>query len=154
MANIRPLEKDTCRDYVVPALQRAGRQEVIEALEARGISFTEAATRTGLDDSDPLDLLVHVAWNRPVITRQDRVRWLRKEHRAWLEAFVPAAREVLDELLTKYAEHGIGELDDLRVLEVPPLSQHGTPVEIAERFGGRDGLWSAVEELESRLYAA
>ncbi len=157
------------RDYVATEVRRlfasprvlrdrwrsqVGRREVIEALEGRGISFAEAAARTGLDDADPLDLLVHVAWNRPVVTRQDRVHKLRQEHRAWLKAFVPAAREVLEDLLTKYAEHGIGELDDLRVLEVPPLSDYGTPVEIAERFGGPDPLRSAVEELESRLYAA
>jgi type I restriction enzyme R subunit len=131
-----------------------GRQEIIDALDRRGISFDEATQRTGLLDADPLDLLVHVAWNVPVMTRHDRVRRLRKEHRDWLDAFVPAARTVLDDLLAKYAEHGIGQLDDLRVLEVPPLSGHGTPVEIARRFGGPEALRSALANLEERLYAA
>ncbi len=100
-----------------------GRQEVIDALEGRGISFDEASQRTGLVDADPLDLLVHVAWNT-------------------------------DDLLTKYAEHGISQLDDLRVLEVPPISRHGTPVEIAVRFGGPERLRVALAGLEERLYAA
>jgi type I restriction enzyme R subunit len=104
-----------------------GRQEVVDALASRGVSFEEAAQRTGLTDADPLDLLVHVAWNAPAMTRHDRVRRLRKEHRAWLEAFVPAGREVLDELLAKYADHGIGQLDDLRVLETSPLNRLGRP---------------------------
>jgi type I restriction enzyme R subunit len=131
-----------------------GRQDVIDTLEARGISFSDAAERTGLVDADPLDLLVHVAWNAPVMTRYDRVRRLRKEHRDWLGAFVPEARSVLEELLAKYAEHGVGQLDDLRVLEVPPLSELGTPVEIAGRFGSPEALRTALTDLEARLYAA
>ena len=51
---------------------------------------------------------------------------------------------MLEELLEKYAEHGIGQLDDLRILEVPPLTEFGSPVEIAERFGGADELRQAV----------
>lgn len=131
-----------------------GRREVIEALERRGIDFEECALRMGLGDADPLDLLVHAAWNAPVITRHDRVRRLRKENRDWLDGFAPAARTVLDELLAKYAEHGVGQLDDLRILEVPPLSLHGTPVEIAERFGGAEALRNTLADLESRLYTA
>jgi type I restriction enzyme R subunit len=131
-----------------------GREEVREALDRRGISFDEAVERVGLTDADPLDLLVHVAWNVPAMTRHDRVRRLRKEHRAWLDAFVPAARVVLDDLLAKYAEHGVGQLDDLRVLEIAPLTRHGTPVEIAGRFGGADALREVLAGLEERLYAA
>jgi type I restriction enzyme R subunit len=131
-----------------------GRKEVIEALERRGISLEEAAERTGLNDADPLDLLVNVAWNAPVMSRWDRVRRLRREHREWLEGFVPEARAVLEDLLEQYAEHGVGQLDDLRVLEVPPLNRHGTPVEIADRFGSAGALRSALDSLENHLYAA
>ena len=67
--------------------------------------------------------------------------------------FVPEARAILEELLEKYAEHGIGQLDDLRILEVPPLTDFGTPVEIAQRFGGADELRQAVQELEELLYS-
>lgn len=133
---------------------RSGRTEITESIEAHGISLAEAAERSGLVDADPLDLLVHFAWNTPVVTRTDRVRRLRKEHREWLDAFVPEARAVLDDLLDKYAEHGVGQLDDLRVLEVPPLDRHGSPVEIAAQFGGPSSLHDAVESLGERLYAA
>jgi type I restriction enzyme R subunit len=165
----RGLQLVEYRDYVAAEVRRlcnspaalrerwrshVGRREVIEALERRGISFEEAAGRMGLADADPLDLLVHAAWNARVMTRHDRVRRLRKEHRAWLDAFTPEARAILEELLAKYAEHGVGQLDDLRILEVPPLDRHGTPVEIAARFGGAEVLRTALADLEGRLYAA
>jgi type I restriction enzyme R subunit len=133
---------------------REGRADIADRLAARGISLEEAADRLGLADMDALDLLVHVAWNGPAITRGDRTRRLRIEHRAFLEAFVPEARAVLDDLLDKYTEYGIAELDDLRVLEVPPLDRHGTVVDIASRFGGGSKLRAAIDELRGLLYAA
>lgn len=129
-----------------------GRERVREALARRGIDLREAAERLDLTEADPLDLLVHVAWNEPITTRRDRAR--RARDAEFLDHFVPAAREILEELLDKYAEHGIEQLDDLSVLRVPPLSEHGTVVEIADLFGGHEELRHAVRQLEDVVYAA
>ncbi|MGI8682801.1 MAG: EcoAI/FtnUII family type I restriction enzme subunit R [Mycobacteriales bacterium] len=131
-----------------------GRHDVAEVLLGRGIDLDEAAERLHLTELDPLDLLVHVAWNAPAMTRRERAYKLRADHREFLDSFVSEARAVLDDLLEKYAEHGVGQLEDLRVLEVPPLDRHGSVVEIAERFGGRVGLQDAVGRLEELLYSA
>jgi type I restriction enzyme R subunit len=127
---------------------------VIEALSVRGITFEDLADRTGLIDADPFDLLVHVAWNGPLSSRRDRANKVRREQAAFLAGFAPEARAILEELLEKYSDHGIAQLDDLHVLEVPPLSEYGSPVEIATRFGGPDQLRKAVEELQALLYVA
>ena len=131
----------------------AGRDTLVEELSARGILFEELAQQAGMPDADPLDLLVHLAWNAPVQSRRQRAQRLRREHADFLEIFASEARAILEALLEKYAEHGVEQLGDLRVLEVPPLTDFGTPVEIAARFGGADGLHEAVEGLEARLYA-
>jgi type I restriction enzyme R subunit len=133
---------------------KRGREEVTAALAGRGISLEEAADRLELSDMDAVDLLVHVAWNGPMITRGQRVRRLSAEHRQFFEDFVPEARAVLEDLLDKYAEHGISQLDDLRVLEVPPLDRYGSVVDIASRFGGSEQLRSAISGMEDMLYAA
>jgi type I restriction enzyme R subunit len=133
---------------------RVGRREVRGALVARGIDIDELAERTGLIDADPLDILVHLAWNQPLATRRDRTRRIRKEHADFFDAHQPAAREVLSQLLEKYAEYGIDQLDDLGVLEVPPISALGSPAEIAGRFGSPAALREAVEELGELLYVA
>lgn len=134
---------------------RTGREAVERALESSGVSFEELAERTGMPEADPFDILVHLAWNAPLLSRRDRVRRLRREHDDFFEHFAPAARAVLDDLLAKYADHGVRQLDDLRSLEVPPLPErHGTVMEIAEKFGGREKLHAAVAELEERLFAA
>jgi len=131
-----------------------GRQEVAAALAARGIDANELADRSGLGEADPIDVLVHLAWNQPLASRSDRVRRVRKEHADFFDRYRPEARAVLDELLAKYAEHGVDQLDDLAVLQVPPLSELGSPAELAARFGGVDKLRAAVGELQDHIYAA
>jgi type I restriction enzyme R subunit len=133
---------------------RVGRRDVIDALSMHGIDVEELADRTGLRQADPLDLLVHLAWNQPLATRGDRARRVRAEHAEFFAARTPVAREVLNRLLDKYTEYGIGQLDDLGVLEVPPLSSIGSPAEIAERFGSIGELREAVSRLGELLYAA
>jgi type I restriction enzyme, R subunit len=133
---------------------RIGRVEVLAELAAHGIDPDDLAERTGVLDADPMDVLVHLAWNRPLATRIERARRVRQEHVDFFQQFQPAAREVLARLLDKYAEYGIGELDDPDVLEVPPLSSLGTPVEIAARFGSADALHDAVERLRELVYVA
>jgi len=131
-----------------------GRDEVINALEVRGISLGELAERTGLADADPFDLLVYVAWNGSLTSRRERATKLRREHVEFFDRFQPEARAILEELVDKYADHGVNQLDDLHILEVPPLSRFGTPVEIATRFGGVAPLRDAVSELQELLYVA
>lgn len=133
---------------------RVGRQDVHDALIDYGIEVDELPERLAIPEADPLDILVHLAWNRPLATRTDRTRRVRKEHVDFFEAKQPAARDVLNRLLDKYAEHGISQLDDLGVLAVPPLSELGSPAEIARRFGSPADLREAVETLGTLLYAA
>jgi len=135
-------------------LTREGRQEVIDRLRRYGIHEDELPNRTGIEGADVIDVLVHIAWNEPLKSRIERARRVRREHAEFFETFRSEARRILDELLEKYAEHGIGELDDLKVLEVPPLSELGSPVEIAAQFGGRDKMEEALTALEKILYAA
>jgi len=133
---------------------RVGRQDVADALGLHGIDPAELVERTGLYDADLIDVLVHLAWNQPLTTRTDRAQRVRKEHADFFDAYQPAAQEVLSYLLDKYAEYGISQLDDPAVLQVPPLSALGTPVEIASRFGSPESLRTAVSRLGELVYVA
>ena len=133
---------------------RVGREEVRTALEAHGIDPEEILERTGMVTADPIDVLVHLAWNQPLATRTDRARRVTKEHAGFFATFQPEAREVLTYLLDKYTEFGIGQLDDLDVLQVPPISTLGTPAEIASRFGSPATLREAIAALGDLLYVA
>lgn len=159
------LVTDSLRDYSKKALrnryaslneflqqwQAAERkQAVVEELEKEGLFLEPLAEDVG-KDLDPFDLICHVAFDQPPLTRRDRAESVRK--RDIFTRYGPQARAVLNALLQKYQDQGPSVLGDIRVLSVPPLASMGTPVELVKSFGGREQFSQAVFELQSALYA-
>jgi type I restriction enzyme R subunit len=130
------------------------RRDVIERLADRGIDFDELARVAGQPDADPLDLLCHLAFNGPLRTRRERAQRLRSDRKDFFDRYGPEARQVLDELLDKYTEHGTAQFVLPDALEVPPINSHGNVIEIAGHFGGETALVEAVNTLQTLLYAA
>ena len=130
------------------------RAEIISALEERGIEFDDLATASNQPDADPFDLLCHLAYNAPLRTRRERADRLRKDKTDFFDQYGPEARAILQGLLDKYEEHGTAQFILPDTLEVPPISEHGNVVEIAELFGGTNQLMEAVARLQSLLYEA
>lgn len=130
------------------------RSAIIDTLADRGIDFEQLAEVTGQADADPFDLLCHVAYSAPLRTRRERATSLKREQKAFFEHYGPQARTVLDELLEKYAEHGVAQFNLPDILKVPPISNHGNVIEIAGYFGGAEQLGDAVNRLQALLYAA
>jgi type I restriction enzyme, R subunit len=130
------------------------RADIIERLAERGIDFDELTKVTAQPDADPFDLLCHVAYSAPLKTRRERADRVRKERREFLGKHSGLARQVLEELLEKYAEHGAAQFVLPDVLQVPPISDHGNVIEIAKFFGGAEKLRDAIRELQTILYAA
>ncbi len=130
------------------------RSEIISKLEERGISFDDLADATQQPEADPFDLLCHLAFNAPLRTRRERAQKLRETRKDFFDQYGPEARQILDELLEKYADHGDAQFVLPDVLKVPPLSSHGQIGDIIRLFGGADRLRLAVAELQRCLYAA
>jgi type I restriction enzyme R subunit len=101
-------------------------------------------------DFDPFDLVCHIAFDRPPLTRRERAEKVKK--RDVFEKYEGKARAVLDALLEKYADAGILSLESFDILKVSPLRDFGTPVEIVNLFGGKPGYLAALRDLESALY--
>ncbi len=129
------------------------RDEIVFELEERGISFDDLAEEAGRSDTDAFDLLCHVAFERPLLTRRERAEKLQRAHRDFFDQYGDDARAILSMLLDKYTEHGIGELKLPEAFKHPPLTHYGNISEIAARFGGADKLGLAVHRLQTLLYA-
>ena len=130
------------------------RSEIIQQLAERGIDFQAVAIQAGKPDADPFDLLCHLAFNAPLLTRRQRVERLKKHEAAFFNRFGPEAREILTLVLEKYANDGELQFTLPDVLKVPPISDHRNVNEIINKFGGPDKLRTAVNQLQSLLYAA
>jgi len=132
------------------AWKDAGRkQAIIEELSSRGVFLDELAEQVGRD-FDAFDLICHVAFDQPPLTRYERAEKVRK--RNVFAKYGDKARAVLDALLNKYADAGIKSVESLEILKVNPLSTFGTPVEIVNLFGGKQRYLAAIQELETQLY--
>jgi len=127
---------------------------VISELASRGISFEQLAEVTGQPDADPFDLLIHVAFNAPLRSRRERAETVRYEHKDFFDTYSRQARPVLDYLLGKYTDHGVAQLTDLHILELPDVPVEGTVIEIAGLFDGVDRLKEATRQLQDLIYAA
>ncbi len=130
------------------------RSEIIKQLHDRGIDFEDLKKVTEQPDADPLDLLCHLAFDAPLLTRRQRAEKLRSDRQDFFDQYGKLAREILNTLLDKYADHGVEEFSFPYVLKVPPISGYGNVVEIAALFGGPEQLLGAVTELQRLLYAA
>ena len=125
------------------------KQAILDELAAKGVFLEELAEQVGRD-YDAFDLVCHVAFDAPPLTRKERADNVKK--RNVFAKYGDKARAVLDTLLQKYADGGIKSVESLEILKVDPLTAHGTPVEIVKLFGGRDGYLAAIRELETALY--
>jgi len=125
------------------------KQAIIEELENEGLSLDPLAEEVG-KDLDPFDLICHVAFDQPPLTRRERAENVRK--RNVFTKYGPQARAVLEALLQKYQDQGVIDLGDPRILQIPPLDGMGTPVQLIKEFGTRADFMFAVQELQSALY--
>ena len=125
------------------------KQVILEELASQGVFFEELAAEVGRD-FDPFDLVCHVAFDRPPLTRRERANGVKK--RDLFGKYETKARAVLEALLEKYADAGILSLESMEILKVDPFRTFGTPIEIVNLFGGKSGYLKALRELESALY--
>ena len=127
------------------------KQAIVDELAQEGIFFEALADEIGRD-CDPFDLLCHIVWDMPPLTRRERAERVKK--RNYFTEYGEQAKRVLDALLDKYADEGVAQIEENQVLTVVPFNQIGTPMEIVRAFGGLDSYQRAVRELKRSLYSA
>ena len=111
-------------DQFLQAWASADRKAVLlQELESQGVlieALADELAQSGLKDLDPFDLLLHVAYNQPALTRRERASRVKK--RNIFTQYGPVARKVMEALLDKYADEGITTIESDEVFKVQPLS--------------------------------
>lgn len=125
------------------------KRAIIDELESHGV-ILEDLKEDVKKDLDMFDLICHIAWDQPALTRKDRVEQVKK--RNYFTKYGEKARQVLAALLDKYAVEGIENIEEISVLKVEPFTEFGTVSEIVDIFGGKDKYLQALRELEHEIY--
>lgn len=126
------------------------KQAVIDELAGDGVIWEALNEEVG-KEMDPFDLICHVVYDQPPLTRQERANNVKK--RSYFTKYSDTAQKVLTALLDKYADAGIQEIESVDVLKVKPLDQFGNSMQIMKKgFGGKAQYQQAISELEAELY--
>jgi len=131
---------------------------IITELAEQGVLLEELKEQVG-KELDPFDLICHVAFDIPPLTRHERANKVRK--RNYFTKYGEKVRRVLKALLDKYADEGIQAFEEafdstkiMDFLNIPPFSKIGMPVQIIKEFGGKEKYIQAIKELEKEIYIA
>nr|WP_303740822.1 DEAD/DEAH box helicase family protein [Lutispora saccharofermentans] len=144
-------EFKTLDEFLIKWNESERKEAILKELEERGVLLEELKDEVG-KDLDPFDLICHVAFDMPPLTRKERANNVKK--RNYFTKYGESAREVLEALLEKYADEGIENLENLEILKVPDFKRFGSPIEIVKRFGGKKKYLEAIKELEKEIYTA
>jgi type I restriction enzyme, R subunit len=159
------LVTETLRDYTRKTLRRQfaslddflrrwrseeRKEVIIKELAEEGLLLEPLMEDVG-KDLDPFDLICHVAFDQPPLTRRERAENVRK--RDVFTRYGSQARAVLEALLAKYQDEGVVTgLDDPHILQISPFDSMGTPLQLINEFGTRADFERAVHELQTALY--
>ncbi|ATR84848.1 restriction endonuclease [Pseudomonas sp. HLS-6] len=131
------------------------KKAIIDELAAQGVMWEALAEEVEAKRGqplDPFDLICHIAFDQPPLTRKERAEQVKK--RNYFAKYSGATRQVLEALLDKYADTGVEHIEDIKILQLAPFSQIGAPIELVRAFGGKPGYQEAIQALESELYAS
>lgn len=147
--NIRK-EFNTLDQFIRTWSETDKKNELRNHFEDEGIFLEDLIDDVG-KDMDIFDLVCHIAYDMPPLTRKERANNVKK--RNYFGKYNEKARAVLDKLLDKYANEGIENIEDINVLKLPEFREVGSQLEIVKKvFGGKKEYEKVIKELISELY--
>jgi len=136
-------------DFLNEWMKTERKEILIKELEEQGVLVSELSAAVNRE-VDLFDLICHVAFDQPPLTRRERANNVKK--RNYFTKYGEQSRKVLEALLEKYADEGITNIESMDVLKVKPLDEFGGPLEIISQFGGKGKYMEAIKDLENELY--
>lgn len=128
------------------------KQAIIDEMEEEGVLLDAVREETGQKDIDDFDLILHLAYDKAPLTRLERANNVKK--RNYLYKYSELAQKVLSALLDKYADEGLKDIEETKILQLDEFKKLGSPMKLVKEFGGKEGYQKAVQELENEIYTA
>lgn len=139
-------------DFLRTWTEAERKQAIIDELQDDGVLLEAVRQELGKTELDDFDLICHIAYDKAPLTKKERAENVKKRH--YLYKYSDVAKEVIEALLDKYANDGIKEIEDTKVLQLKEFQKIGSPMKIVKAFGGKEAYLKAVQELEKEIYYA
>lgn len=135
-------------EIVVRWSASATRADLLHQLEHLRIDVDSLVSDVGIEGAEPLDVLLHLAYDAPQRSRAERAARVRTARSDDIARMSQKAREVLEALLIRYEMHGVEDLADPDVFRWAPVSDVGDLRELARAV--RPGSLSEQRDLLQR----
>lgn len=139
-------------DFLKRWTEAQKKQAIIDEMREEGVLLDAVREETGKAELDDFDLICHLAYDKAPLTKAERANNVKKRH--YLYKYSELAQQVLGALLDKYANEGIKEIEETKVLQLQEFAKYGSPMKIVKEFGGKEGYQEAIRELENEIYTA
>ena len=139
-------------DFLLTWTEAEKKQAIIDDLQDDGVLLEAVRQELGKTELDDFDLICHIAYDKAPLTKRERAENVKKRH--YLYKYSDLAKQVIEALLDKYANDGIRDIEDTKVLQLKEFQKIGSPMKIVKSFGGKEAYLKAVQELENEIYYA
>lgn len=139
-------------DFLLTWTEAEKKQAIIDELQDDGVLLEAVRQEIGKTELDDFDLICHIAYDKAPLTKRERAENVKKRH--YLYKYSDLAKQVIEALLDKYANDGIRDIEDTKVLQLKEFQKIGSPMKIVKSFGGKEAYLKAVQELENEIYYA
>ncbi|TCP19484.1 type I restriction enzyme R subunit [Scopulibacillus darangshiensis] len=139
-------------DFLKTWTEAEKKQAIIDELQDDGVLLDAVREELGKTELDDFDLICHLAYDKAPLTKKERANNVKK--RNYLYKYSDTALQVLEALLEKYANDGIKEIEDTKVLQLKEFAKIGSPMKIVKAFGGKKAYQKAIQELGNEIYYA
>lgn len=139
-------------DFLLTWTEAEKKQAIIDELQDDGVLLEAVRQELGKTELDDFDLICHIAYDKAPLTKRERAENVKKRH--YLYKYSDLAKQVIEALLDKYANDGIRDIEDTKVLQLKEFQKLGSPMKIVKSFGGKEAYLKAVQELENEIYYA
>ncbi|WP_439239466.1 EcoAI/FtnUII family type I restriction enzme subunit R, partial [Streptococcus suis] len=143
----------TLTDFITAWRAADKKKVVLEELYKKGVYLDAIREAEGIleQEIDDFDLLLKLAYGQKSLTKSERISKVKQS--GYLYKYSEEARAVLEILLDKYMDKGIGELESLETLKLPEFQIYGGTFKIINTyFGNKKRYLEAIKELEEELF--
>lgn len=118
-------------------------------LEKKNINISLIASIDNLEDSDSFDIISHIAFDAPLLTREDRIKHFVRQNEEAISVYGEAIKEAIHDIMDKYKYSGEESLS-AQVFMMPDM--FGKKQAIQQKYP--KGLGGFLTFLKDKIYSA
>lgn len=103
------------------------------------------------EDADFFDILAHVAFDAPIISRDERAQAIEIRKQEFLSSLGKEAQPILLALLDQYRIGGIDDISRKEIFNLPKFQEMGIE-KIIQSLGGPEKTAQTIKQLQEYLY--